>query len=113
MKIVICGSVKESWDEMQRLAIVYKSADVDNFVTIPQKFQDELTEDEHIEAITQYFKEIDMADLVVICRKPDGTLGNGTTYEKAYALYNAKQVIEHLPNLDQIELPEEGGAEHE
>lgn len=116
MKIVICGSVKESWGEMLRLAIVYQSADADNFVTLPEKFQEELMENEHIEAIGQYFEEIDTADLVVICRKPDGALANWTTYQKAYALYNGKNVIEHLPDLSQVVLPDEGeggGTENE
>lgn len=45
------------------------------------------------ECINRCYKNIDWCDTVFILRKENGTLGDGTTYEKVYAEKQSKEII--------------------
>lgn len=42
--------------------------------------------------VIQAYKNIDWADAIFIVKKPDGTIGTGTTYEMQYALHTGKHI---------------------
>lgn len=45
------------------------------------------------ELITQAYNNIDWCDVVVVVPKENGKIGNGTLYEKTYAIRSGKQVM--------------------
>lgn len=42
--------------------------------------------------VLQAYKNIDWADVVYIMKKPDGTIGTGTTYEMQYAMHTGTHI---------------------
>jgi nucleoside 2-deoxyribosyltransferase len=82
MIITIIGSINSSKNEMERLAKIYKEEGYKVYAPILNNEKQYSLLDIQME----YLNLIDKADIVVVVRKPDGTLGESTTYELAYCV---------------------------
>ena len=82
-KYFIIGSLKQE-DKIIKLSSE-KYSDSKHVYSDPNK--------SFIELVKAAFDNIDKADTIVVVRKPDGSIGEGTTYESEYAKRMGKNII--------------------
>lgn len=90
MTYVICGSMKQM-DEMKNLKDILEGLYGDTakvILPVPLKCNEFLSE--HYET---WMENLDRADLIFILTKPDGTIGEATSYELAYCKKNEHPYI--------------------
>lgn len=77
MNVVICGSVKESGEYIRKMANYYIRQGY--YVLYPE----EVIVDDKEKAIEKWVNSMKYADKLIIIRKPDDSIEEGTMYEKA------------------------------
>ena len=81
-KIVICGSFGASFEEMCKLKDLLSTYDgISCIVPTPLEKGENL-----IDHYKKWLRIMDDADLVIFVKKPDGSLGEATSYEFAYCM---------------------------
>ncbi len=102
MNIYVIGSVKQEEDLIKVVDIyceAYRPCDVEKVVASEHASLDKL--------IAECYKKISEADLIVAVSKPDGSYGDGTTYEIEFTKFIGKPLklfdIRNLPLLTDLQ----------
>lgn len=85
MKIVIIASLSQE-EEIKKVADIYKSVGCQ--VDYPTKQQNK----NFIQIVQDYLYKISVADRVIAITKDDGTFGEGSMYEIAFARFLIKPI---------------------
>lgn len=85
MKIYIIGSLTQI-DKIEIVANYYKM--FGHIVDYPKREVNKSFD----KIVDDCFSRINMADKIVVVRKDDGTLGEGTTYEVAFSEFLGKEI---------------------
>lgn len=85
MKLYIIGSLTQS-DKIEIVANYYKM--FGHIVDYPKREANKSFD----KIVDDCFSQINLADKIVVVRKEDGTLGEGSTYEVAFAKFLGKDI---------------------
>lgn len=104
IRICILGSLNESLEDIEMVANAFVKNNIfEEYVDVDCRIPSKVSKNSGIglrSIISNWYKIIDGADIVIAVKKRDGSIGDGTEYMLSYAKHVGKNIIATIDPLE-------------